>query len=81
MSQCYFCKGEARPGLKDLLLQWGDEPIRIVGVPAEICQECGHAWFGPEETDEISRIIQERVGKTGEITVPVYEYEAARQAA
>jgi len=81
MSKCSFCPGETAPGHTDLLLKWGEEPIQIRDVPADVCQECGEAYVGAEAGAGIDRIIRERVGKSGEVQMPVFSYEVAKQAA
>lgn len=72
MSKCYFCKGDVKPGLVRHVHQWGDRIIVFEDVPAEVCQQCGETYFGPDSLEKMDAITIKGEPPAKEITVPVY---------
>lgn len=77
MKKCNRCGGQAEPGTTHLLLQWGEEPLLIRDVSADVCQECGEATISAEVSQMVDRIIRERIGRIGQVELPVFSFDAA----
>ena len=72
---CLMCKhGEAHPGRVTVTLERGSATIIIKGVPGEVCENCGEAYFEAETVKELDRLrtappMAERI-----VEVPVYSF-------
>ncbi|MFB0546702.1 MAG: type II toxin-antitoxin system MqsA family antitoxin [Anaerolineae bacterium] len=72
MKICYFCKGKVRRGKIRHIHRWGEKIIVFDDVPAEICQQCGETYLGPEVLDIIERFTLEEREPEQIISVPVF---------
>lgn len=64
--KCVFCRtGETQPGATDVTLRKGEKVMILEGVPAEICQNCGEAFF-PAEVAQRLEIYESELPKKGE---------------
>ncbi len=55
--RCSFCKGNLHEGKTEFVAKVGDEVISIKDVPAYICENCGEAYFMPEISRKIDKVI------------------------
>jgi YgiT-type zinc finger domain-containing protein len=54
---CVFCRvGERRPGVTSITLTRDETAVVIRRVPAEICDNCGHAYFDSTVVDVLEQI-------------------------
>lgn len=54
---CVFCRvGERRPGTTSITLTRDETAVVIRGVPAEVCDSCGHAYFDSTVVEALERI-------------------------
>ena len=51
MTECYFCRGAIRPQKIDRVHHWGSQILFLKALPAEVCEDCGEIYFGPEALD------------------------------
>lgn len=48
---CVICKtGVTASGIKNFMLEKGNSIVIVKGVPAEICSQCGEAYFDAATT-------------------------------
>jgi len=57
--KCSFCKGKLNEGKTEFVARVGEEVIVIKDVPAYICENCGEAYFTPEISRKIDRIMRD----------------------
>ncbi len=57
LDRCSFCKGNLHEGKTEFVAKVGDEVISIKDVPAYICENCGEAYFMPEISRKIDKVI------------------------
>lgn len=51
---CVICKtGVTAPGIKSFMLEKGNSIVIVKGVPAQICNQCGEAYFDAKTTKEL----------------------------
>jgi YgiT-type zinc finger domain-containing protein len=54
---CVFCRvGERRPGTTSITLTRDETAVVIRDVPAEVCDNCGHAYFDDAVVEALERI-------------------------
>jgi YgiT-type zinc finger domain-containing protein len=58
-NKCDLCNGELREGKTEFVARVRDKVVVIKDVPAYICEECGEAYFTPEISRKIDRIMRE----------------------
>lgn len=52
--KCVICKtGVTAPGIKSFMLEQNDSIIIVKGVPAQVCNQCGEAYFDAKTTKEL----------------------------
>ncbi len=56
--ECYYCKGEMKPGETSYSVSRDDYHLLISNLPAHICKQCGEPYFEPEEVDLIQDLIR-----------------------
>ncbi len=57
---CDFCGGELQEGITNLELRIDGELIVCEGLPAQICRQCGEAYFSAQVAHQIDEIIAQR---------------------
>ncbi len=74
---CDFCGGELRAGTTDLKLRVDREFVICENLPAQICSQCGEAYFSAHVSHQIDEIIARRKALTPlrYETVPVFSPE------
>ena len=56
---CSFCKGKLEKGETEFVAKVDSEVISIKSVPAYVCNECGEAYYPPEVSGKIDKIMRE----------------------
>ncbi len=52
--KCVICKsGTTAPGIKSFMLEKGSSIVIVKGVPAQVCNQCGEAYFDAQTTAEL----------------------------
>ena len=73
---CMICKkGETKEGYTTTTMQKGSTTIIFQEVPAQVCQNCGEAYFSEETTSQLLKLA-ESAARSG-VQVEVREYLAA----
>ncbi|AIG98387.1 YgiT-type zinc finger domain protein [Archaeoglobus fulgidus DSM 8774] len=57
--KCDLCNGKLHEGKTEFVARVGDKVVVIKGIPAYICEECGEAYFTPEISRKIDKIMRE----------------------
>ncbi len=55
--KCSFCKGKLIKGKHEFLVKVGETILAIRDVDAFICQECGEAYYTPETSRRIDKVM------------------------
>lgn len=56
-TSCVFCRvGERRPGATSITLTRDETATVVRGVPAEICDTCGHSYFDSTVVEALEQI-------------------------
>jgi len=58
-NKCSFCKEKLFKGKTEFVAKVGSEVISLKGVPAYICEECGEAYYSPEISRKIDKIMKD----------------------
>lgn len=77
-STCYFCGGPVQPQRVTVVREWKGRITVIRGVPAEVCEQCGEQYFGPEAVLGMERLLERPEAEAETIEVPVRQFEVAR---
>ncbi|MDY6866121.1 MAG: type II toxin-antitoxin system MqsA family antitoxin [Halobacteriota archaeon] len=56
---CSFCKGRLKEGETEFVAKVGDKVVSIISVPAYVCEECGEAYYSPEVSRKMDKIMRE----------------------
>ncbi len=56
--KCSFCKGKLIEGKYEFVVKIGETVLAIRDVDAFICQECREAYYTPETSRRIDKIMQ-----------------------
>lgn len=76
MKTCFLCGGLLKKEFVDVPRKVGGRLVLVKNVPAEVCMQCGEAYFGPEATLEMERLAKaESYPGEKTVTVPVREYK------
>ena len=52
--KCVICKsGITAPGIKSFMLEKGNSIVIVKGVTAQVCNQCGEAYFDAETTADL----------------------------
>ncbi len=52
--KCVICKtGITAPGIKSFMLEQNDSIVIVKGVTAQVCNQCGEAYFDAKTTKEL----------------------------
>ena len=74
--KCVICTvGQTQPGTASILLERDETALVVRGIPAQVCDNCGEAYFDGETTDELLNILEE-AAEAG-VQVDVRKYQAA----
>lgn len=57
--RCSFCKGKLYEGKTEFVVKVGDEVISVKDVAAYVCQNCGEAYFTPEVSRKIDKVMRD----------------------
>jgi YgiT-type zinc finger domain-containing protein len=73
---CVICKnGETSPGTATVTLERDGNVVVILGVPAEICQNCGEEYIDSETTTRVLDVAEQALRQG--VKVDVRQYLAA----
>lgn len=56
--RCSFCKGKLVKGKHEFVVKTGETMLAIRDVDAFICQECGEAYYTPETSRRIDKVMR-----------------------
>ncbi|MCX9014122.1 MAG: type II toxin-antitoxin system MqsA family antitoxin [Candidatus Methanoperedens sp.] len=56
--KCSFCKGKLVKGKTEFVVKANDEMLVIKDVSALVCSECGEAYYSPDESGKIDKIMK-----------------------
>lgn len=73
MSKCVFCKGDTEPGLATFTVDLGKCVVVVRNVPADICTQCGEAYYSTEVTQRLYKIAQTLQENMTEVAVVNYQ--------
>lgn len=59
LNTCDLCNGELREDKTEFIARVRDELVVIKDVPAHICEKCKEAYFTPEISRKIDKIMRE----------------------
>lgn len=67
---CVICKtGVTAPGIKSFMLEKDNCIVIVKGVPAQICNQCGEAYFDSKTTKELYAKANESILNGAELEV------------
>lgn len=73
MTTCTFCKGKTKDGFGTFTVDVGRCVVVIRHVPAQICVQCGEAYYSTEVMCRLYRIVQSVEENVTEIAVVNYQ--------
>jgi len=73
MKTCPFCKGGIEIRKINHMHKWGDEFYLFENLEAEVCRQCGEAFFLPETLKKIDKYVIDKKRSQKTITIPVIE--------
>ena len=56
--KCMYCKGNMVHSTAPIQIDRKDYHITFEKIPAWVCEQCGEAYFEPNEVDTIQKVIQ-----------------------
>ena len=56
--RCSFCKGRLIKGETEFIVRVESELLVIREIPAYVCEECGEAYYTPDISRKIDRIME-----------------------
>lgn len=56
--RCSFCKGRLIKGETEFIVRVGSKLLVIRDIPAYVCEECGEAYYTPDISRKIDRIMK-----------------------
>lgn len=57
--RCSYCKGNLEKGNSECIARVGDEVIIVKDIPAYVCNQCKEAYFTPEISRKIDKIMND----------------------
>ena len=75
MTDCSYCKGPTNERPVTYTTEFRGRVVVVENVPACVCEQCGEPTFRPDVVDKLQQIAWGRVEHTGEMNVPLYDYE------
>ena len=76
MERCYFCRGQVIPKRVRHVHEWGERVLIFEDVPAEVCQQCGEVYFGPEALKMMDEVTLGQNEAATYLRVPVFSMAA-----
>ena len=76
--RCSFCKGRIVKGETEFMVRVGSELLVIRDIPAYVCEGCGEAYYTPDISRKIDRIM-ERFHKSKLRVLPIAAGELGMQ--
>jgi YgiT-type zinc finger domain-containing protein len=55
--RCSFCKGRLIKGKHEFVVKIGETVLSIRDIDAFICEECGEAYYTPETSRRIDKVM------------------------
>ncbi len=75
---CVFCKtGERRRGQASLTLSRDDTVVIVHHIPAEVCDNCGHAYFDGSTVDALEKLHEVAIAAGAKFAVRDYATKVA----
>ena len=59
MDTCSFCKGTLKKGKTEFTVKSGNSIVSVKNVPAYICENCGEAYFDPDVSRRIDKVMKD----------------------
>ncbi|MDN5310588.1 MAG: hypothetical protein PWP14_1982 [Methanolobus sp.] len=56
--RCSFCKGKLVEGKHEFIVKIGETMLAIKDVDALVCQECAEAYYTPQTSRRIDKLMQ-----------------------
>ncbi|GAW93525.1 YgiT-type zinc finger protein [Calderihabitans maritimus] len=79
MNRCYLCWGSLEKKRVEVIREKDGRMIVIKDVPAEVCNQCGEKYFGPEATFRMRELLEaQEVPGEKTISVPVRSFDALK---
>ncbi len=76
--KCVICKhGETKHGTTTVTLERGSVTLVIKDVPAQVCANCGEAYFDAEVTDALLDMLNAAVSAGIQVEVRAYRLAKA----
>jgi YgiT-type zinc finger domain-containing protein len=67
---CVICKtGVTAPGIKSFMLEKDNSIVIVKGVPAQVCNQCGEAYFDAQTTKALYAQAQNSFKNGAELEV------------
>jgi YgiT-type zinc finger domain-containing protein len=67
---CVICKtGVTAPGIKSFMLEKGSSILIVKDVPAQICNQCGEAYFDAKTTKALYALAENSFKSGAELEV------------
>ncbi|MDX2000812.1 MAG: type II toxin-antitoxin system MqsA family antitoxin [Chitinophagales bacterium] len=67
---CLICKsGVTEPGIKNFMLERDNSIVIVKGVPAQVCSQCGEAYFDASTTKALYEQAQASLKNNPELEV------------
>jgi len=57
--RCSYCKGNLEKGKSECIARVGDEVIIVRDISADVCNQCGEAYFTPEISQKFDTIMED----------------------
>jgi YgiT-type zinc finger domain-containing protein len=76
LEHCYFCKGKVTPRRVRHIHEWGEQVFIFEDVQAEVCQQCGEVYFGPDALKRMDEVVQGNQRAAAQLSVPVFSMAA-----
>jgi len=76
VERCYFCQGQVVPKRVRHIHEWGKQVLIFEDVPAEVCQQCGEVYFGPEALKMMDQVTLGQLEAPAYLSVPVFSMAA-----
>lgn len=69
---CFMCKGQMSMGIVNHIVDIEGSIIIIKNVPANVCKQCGEAFFDNDTVKKLESIVNQAKQSNAEITVINY---------
>ena len=75
---CVTCRnGTRRPGITSETMTRGDTTITVHRVPAEVCDNCGEAYFDSPTVDALQQLLNTMIAAGTKLAVLEYTARVA----